>query len=153
MDNFFLKKNVLCENSKNSPQYILDMHCLIDCRLIFINQYIAKLYRTIQWQHIDKYKHKYDIYDIIIPSLIKYKELKLQFINSEFNKYIKYCDYAEEQCEIQEKILLYIMQMNLYSDELNIIVETLMIEPISKHICSISTDTIIILPQFEFEFK
>ena len=117
------------------------------------NNQVAKLYRTIQWQNINKYKHKYDIYDVIISSLNDYKTRKTQFINREFNKYIKYCDYAEEQCEIQEKLLLYIMQINTYVDELNNIVETILIEPIPKHICSISINTIIVLSQFETKIK
>ena len=117
------------------------------------NNQVAKLYRTIQWQNINKYKHKYDIYNVIISSLDNYKTRKTQFINREFNKYIKYCDYAEEQCEIQEKLLLYIMQINTYVDELNNIVETILIESIPKHICSISINTIIVLPQFETKIK
>ncbi len=132
-------------------QYFPDMY-LLSIHFKYNNQ-VAKLYRTIQWQNINKYKHKYDIYNVIISSLDNYKTRKTQFINREFNKYIKYCDYAEEQCEIQEKLLLYIMQINTYVDELNNIVETILIESIPKHICSISINTIIVLPQFETKIK
>jgi hypothetical protein len=140
----------LYENLKDK-QYFPDMY-LLSIHFKYNNQ-VAKLYRTIQWQNINKYKHKYDIYDVIISSLNDYKTRKTQFINREFNKYIKYCDYAEEQCEIQEKLLLYIMQINTYVDELNNIVETILIEPIPKHICSISINTIIVLSQFETKIK
>ena len=125
--------------------------CLFLCS--YNNRLSKNLYKIIQWQNIDKYKHKYDIYDVIISSLDNYKTRKTKFINREFNKYIKYCDYAEEQCEIQEKLLLYIMQINTYADELNNIVETILTEPIPKHICSISINTIIVLPQFETKIK
>ena len=114
------------------------------------NRLSKKIYKIIQWQNIDKYKYKYDIYDVIINSLNDCQIRKLQFIKNEFEKYIKYCDYAEEQCVIQEKMLLSISQMNTYSDELNIIVETLIMEPIQKHICLISTYTIIVYPSFIF---
>jgi len=150
MGNLFPKKNKLYEKLKDK-QYFPDMY-LLSIHFKYNNQ-VAKLYRTIQWQNIDKYKHKYDIYNVIISSLNDYKIRKTQFINREFNKYIKYCDYAEEQCEIQEKLLLYIMQINTYVDELNNIVETILIEPIPKHICSISINTIIVLPQFEIKIK
>ena len=112
------------------------------------NRLSKKIYKIIQWQNIDKYK--YDIYDVIINSLNNCQIKKLQFMKNEFEKYIKYCDYAEEQCVIQEKMLLSISQMNTYSDELNIIVETLIMEPIQKHICLISTYTIIVYPSFVF---
>jgi hypothetical protein len=107
----------------------------------------------------------------IISSLDDYKIRKTRFMESEFNKYIKYCDYAEEQCIIQEKLLLSISQMYKYCDEINNIVETIIIEPIQKHICLInivetifiepiqkhicliSTDTIIVYPSFTFKLS
>ena len=93
---------------------------------------------------------KYGIYDTILKSLNDYQIRKLQFMKIEFEKCMKYCDYAEEQCVVQEKLLLSILQMNKYSNELNIIIETIIMEPIQKHNYCISTDTIIAYPSFEY---
>ena len=116
--------------------------------IINYDRIINIYYTTILSQCVDKYKHKYDIYDTILKSLNDYQIRKRQFMKIEFEKCIKYCDYAEEQCVVQEKLLLSILQMNKYSNELNIIIETIIMEPIQKHIYCINTDTIIAYPSF-----
>jgi hypothetical protein len=121
--------------------YIIEYNriiCLYDSIIRYNNNYNLK------------FKHACNIYDNIISSLDNYKIKKTQFMESEFNKYIKYCNYAEEQCIIQEKLLLSISQINKYCNELNDIAETIIIEPIQKHIFLISTYTIIIYPSFKF---
>ena len=106
-------------------------------------KFLAKTHKHIEWQNVDKYiwnNNTYNIYDIILSELNNFKKTKIQFMENEFNKHIKYCDYAEEQCIIQEKLLLSVIQMNKYYDGLNDIIETIITEPIQKHICCINVD-------------
>jgi hypothetical protein len=123
-------------------------------------KFLAKTHKHIEWQNVDKYiwnNNTYNIYDIILSELNNFKKTKIQFMEHEFDKHIKYCDYAEEQCIIQEKMLLSVIQMNKYYDGLNDIVkttiaepiyyiyiynivETIITEPIQKHICCINAD-------------
>jgi hypothetical protein len=113
-------------------------------------KFLAKTHKHIEWQNVDKYiwnNNTYNIYDIILSELNNFKKTKIQFMENEFNKHIKYCDYAEEQCIIQEKLLLSVIQMNKYYDGLNDIIETIITEPIQKHICLINiVETIITEP-------
>ena len=140
---------ILADYGKTSCKFGLGlMYSNFMRHIINYDRIINIYYTTILSQCVDKYKHKYDIYDIILKSLNDYQIRKRQFMKIEFEKCIKYCDYAEEQCIVQEKMLLSILQMNTYSDELNIIVETIIMNPIQKHICLISTYTIIAYPSF-----
>ena len=103
-----------------------------------------RLLRISRLQKLEKYIYNYNYnYQIMLISLNEHKIKKLQFMKNEFEKCMKYCDYAEEQCIVQEKMLLSILQMNTYSDELNIIVETIIMNPIQKYIYCISTDIIL----------
>ena len=119
------------------------------------NKFLRKLHRHIEWQDVSKYTDKYIIYDNILSELDKFKKNKLRFMNREFDKSIKYCDYGIEQCEVQEKLLLSIVQINSYTDNLNNIVNTINTEPIQKHICCINIDmmmiySLMVVPQFTF---
>jgi hypothetical protein len=78
-------------------------------------------------------------YTEILRQLDNLKNMKIQYIKNKFKETFKYCDYAIEECLIQEKFMMTLERMNIYNDELDNIVTTLTFEPIRKHICCIST--------------
>jgi hypothetical protein len=78
----------------------------------------------------------------ILNQLDNLRNMKIQYIKNKFEETFKYCDYAIEECLTSKKIMTTIERMNMYNDELDNIVTTLIIEPIRKHICCISIYTI-----------
>lgn len=78
-------------------------------------------------------------YTKILRQLDNLKNIKIQYIKNKFEEIFKYCDYAVEECFVQEKFMMTIERMNMFNDELDNIITTLITEPIRKHICCIST--------------
>jgi hypothetical protein len=78
-------------------------------------------------------------YNIIIDRINKFKYTKTKFIYDEFNKNLKYIDYALEECLSSEKILMTISNISKYDIALDKMVVTLINGNLQKHIFCIST--------------
>jgi hypothetical protein len=78
-------------------------------------------------------------YDIIIDRINKFKYEKTKFIYDEFNKNLKYINYALEECLSSEKILMTISNISKYDIALDEMVVKLINGNLQKHIFCIST--------------
>jgi hypothetical protein len=78
-------------------------------------------------------------YNNIIDRIDKFKYEKTNFIYDEFNKNLKYIDYALEECLLSEKILMTISNISKYDVALDKMVVTLINSNLQKHIFCIST--------------
>ena len=78
-------------------------------------------------------------YNNIIDRIDKFKYEKTNFIYDEFNKNLKYIDYALEECLSSEKILITISNISKYDIILDKMVVKLINGNLQKHIVCIST--------------
>jgi hypothetical protein len=88
--------------------------------------------------------------DDIIKFLVKYKQDKIKFIIDTHNKFIKYNDFALEECDISMKLLLSIGSSGQWSCKFDEMVNKIIHTDIQRHKYFISSQ--IFIPCFDVIF-
>ena len=85
-------------------------------------------------------------YDAILNKIVLLKQIFRQIIISKYDECIKYSDYAEEECQSSEKLLLSLSKINKYDVKLDNLITNIIMLPIQKHTFCISTHMNVVFP-------
>ena len=126
----------------DSKLHIEDNECTI--YTIYYNNTNLHLHHNYKMYNNIFQVNNMNIYDIIIQHLDDLKRKYIQIIKC---IYMKSIDYAIEECDVNEKLLVTIQTMKKYSSIYDIIVSTIINTPIQKYKYYFSLPINIILPK------
>jgi hypothetical protein len=97
--------------------------------------------------------NNYSLYKKIIDALVKHKQDKLKFIIDTHNKFIKYIDFALEECDTSIKLLSSIDKTNLWTQQFDDMVNKIIYTEIQRHkyFVSLQIPSISITVTYRFE--
>lgn len=141
-NNMFIKKLYEFLNALFDRTNVREQNCYReDCDEL----YILNCDRPVNIMNIVTIKSVIFECDKLITELNKLKELTTQKLIESYDKSIKYADFAEEECDVVEKLLIHISKIDKYDYFNNEIVDTLIYNSIQRHtfIMSISIPIVI----------
>ena len=93
----------------------------------------------------------YTSYDDIIKFLVKYKQDKIKFIIDTHNKFIKYIDFALEECDTSMKLLLSIGASGKWTNQFDEMVNKIIHTDVQRYKYFISSQ--INIPLFDVKYR